>query len=79
MWKQAGAELCQAQESLGLSGLDFICAFLQFSKLAYEFNFCSIIMSNWSVWYGYCFGGLGWMVWFGKFCLVGCGLAGFVR
>ena len=25
--KQAGAELCQAQESLGLLGLDMICAF----------------------------------------------------
>ena len=28
--KQAGAELCQAQESLGLLGLDKICAFVGF-------------------------------------------------
>ena len=58
--KQDGAELCQAQERLGLLVLKYFCAFfdwltlsqLWFAKLAYEFNFCGMIMSLWSIWYG---------------------------
>ena len=44
-YQNAGAELCKAQGSLGLLGLDKICAFFDwltwfwFAKLAYEFDF----------------------------------------
>ena len=59
--QQAGAELCQAQESLGLSGLDQTCAFLQFAKLAYEFDFCSICqIGAFDI-------GIAWVVWVGLF------------
>ena len=56
--EQAGAELCQAQESLGLLGLDQICAFFDwltwfwFAKFSLYIWFFTVIMPLWSIWYG---------------------------